>query len=135
MCSRPKSSHLIALVVISSLVLISTSCFAFDSSSTPSGSTGLTQAEKAAIRAVQQYSIDGTNTVLDWLNVTMNLKKAIGDNIDLSGAYWSAWENGQRIQVLFCYEEDGRRQCAEWRYVPSTGYVAGENEMGRATVQ
>jgi hypothetical protein len=130
---------LIPLLVMSLLllVLVSTACSASGSSSTSSPSSGdeLTPAEKEAIKAVQQYSADGSNKVLDWLTIALAAKKGMGDNIDLSGAYWSARQNGQRIQVRFFYKEDGKWQYAEWRYVPSTGYVAGENEMGRLTVR
>jgi hypothetical protein len=118
------------------LVLVSSACNESGpkTTSNSSSSTEQTSAEKAAITAVQQYSTDGSNKLLDWLAVAMAAKKGKGDSIDLSNAYWAARENGERIQVRFHYKEDGKWQYAEWRYVPSTGYVAGENEMGRLVV-
>lgn len=96
---------------------------------------GVSHAEMVAIKAVQQYAADGTNTVLIWVSVVMAAKKAMGDNIDMTDAYWSARKNGQRFQVRFSYKEDGRWQYAEWRYVPSTGLVFGENQLGQMTVR
>ena len=98
-------------------------------------SAGVSSAERAAIKAVQEYTLDGTNTVSTWLLITLLAKGTMGDNIDLDDAYWAARENGQRFQVRFHYKEDGRWQYAEWRYVPSSGLVFGENQLGQMTVR